>query len=388
MRWVAGFLIIPLIMTTVLFGDETIEGAVAYTWHKPEVDSPNLIPMVWASGGEHNVLLRARQVAAELRSRPEGHRVLFLKGFINSSSDIAMRDPVELFRFGPRIGAEREYYRTLFRRLHEIGVEPDMVVLDEEHSIGIWGLSKDWRLDWFQTIYRNKALLNKHIPKRLHQYEPTDFVWRQDNPREKEAVIAWNQFANRWRADMLRQAIAEPAWYWFGEDTLFSNYQNRNFDPRRYDLRDKNNFPRGNVAIQTPAPALYTSIGPYDKQVNAPPAWSAFCRAISDLRANGPKATPWVSAVVSRRAQPRRTLALMAHGVKMGIDRFLLFNPHAAPNEKPKPNYEAAIAAILERLEVGEPNANLPFVPRDAEKVTTGSLTTTPEHLSLTEPEQ
>jgi hypothetical protein len=205
------------------------EQIVAYTWEPVTVAADRLVYAIRVDRKKHDV----QRLAAQLRARPPGRRVIRLWGWAardltRHPADRCRRPdgrPTEYWYPQPSAGLElvRARWRIFLAELQRAGAPLDEVILDFEASYGMWapmrGEDKAAHLAAIQADPRFQGVVSTdaedlHDLSRVHDY------------RHYNDYLTWNAAMNRVVDSALQASIGEPLRAFY-PNVRCSNYTSR-----------------------------------------------------------------------------------------------------------------------------------------------------------------
>ena len=339
----------------------------------------------------------ARLVAEEVENTSPERVVLRLKDeFIPADRfPFDPSNPVEMLQAGGYKGGLVEYWNAFAMNLASLGVEPDMVVLDQEHGIEFDRLPSDQREEFFQALIESPSPVTSDAPLLMREMDYEQFRYYR-GAEAQAARDEYHHFAIKFRSMLLREVFLEAFDQAYGKHIPISNYNESNISFPVYQYRG---MPIPNVTMGSiSSPICY---------LLEMPTWGRYSNTSKDIRWNrlidnlnvcrsgaavGP-VMPWISAP-GFGVEGQRTWASesdlpqemefwtvqMQHLVAMGVDNYMIWNPAAAYN----PTAVLGDQLVDEWLR-NNPVAptqlvtDLPEIPLDADQIVTNGVVTTYE---------
>lgn len=291
-----------------------------YTWHK--INDHCYTEMIWIAPFQGYGTYDPDPIAAAEKAHPllmakeNGHRVLFF----SHGSKLKLDDPAKLVALGLDHEDQAYWYRAFFWRLHQLGTDIDLIVMDEEVGFSKWSLPEGS----FQKIYQDPSAFRR-LPNHLQAYKPEEYTW----PWNRQAIIDWGMFSSEKVQEALYSNVAQTANRAFGKSIRFTNYNWMRLSPE-IPVTDLNGWP---LYTESPtsisAPSLYpTGQGNAVKNAENPKdADLERCLTIArSCKARGGTLMPWVPFpdFVGRDIFTRLVKGLR----EIGVEEFLYWNPY------------------------------------------------------------
>jgi hypothetical protein len=235
----------------------------------------------------------AEEMATRLRELPVGSRHLFINGY-GEGCDPAIVRPVEypkciavggsypdeiLNNLGFILNEDYKYtepydltwLKAFLKSLAGHGVQPDQIVLDYEMGLSYWHIKPRFSNDesgtvalenFFRDVY---ARHREQLPSSLQHMTPVDFARYWQRPNGRTAVIEWNKFTTKLRAEVMGYYVREAYEYAYGTNAPFALNNYGDMKLTRNDLREFNNWPvpadAAFLAGTHASPVLYSWVG-------------------------------------------------------------------------------------------------------------------------------
>ncbi|MGB7160684.1 MAG: hypothetical protein WBD40_21650 [Tepidisphaeraceae bacterium] len=364
--------------TTTAAAGASTSGVRVYAWF--DARQPIVTPMIWVRVDEEWPLAAANRVAAALKSRPAGQRVLFLW---HPFPPIDKRDLPKLIARGVRF--DDRYYRQFFGRLAELEAPIERIVLDYEDGVSIWhtiGVIPEGpeRLRAATNVLNDPAA-SARLPEEVRRTTPAALC----SPfAGRDAYVAWNQWASRELESAIRKSLIDVAAERLGARPRTTNY---NDVLPSFPVYDLNGWPLQSAAVgdeSSPSCYITPSGGRYvDRRKD--PRWNRFIdnlNAVRSAMANGP-VVPWVApptydgdARGVRDGNAWLWEQMIRHLRATGVREFLYWNPPYRGRNIVREDARAARVFADAGAKPLASRVHLPEILLDADQVVTGEVVT------------
>ena len=207
------------------WGDYQLPGVVPMVWayhpYGTNVDYGRPLPRTKTYHDPRFAVTEARRVAAWLRRRGEGERVLFFFRAGQTNTGLFSKSPAESIVHGPLIEPTRRWMREFFAALKNEGIDKlDYFVLDFEDGVSFWVESEAREQMWAELKRAHEQKLIE-LPDELLAIEPRqagDWI-----NVDRQLPVKFGKFVGDLRNNAIRKAIFEPMLEFF-PGTPGSNY--------------------------------------------------------------------------------------------------------------------------------------------------------------------
>ena len=290
-----------------------------FSWH--DWDLEGVTPMVWAKMDSQSPEQAVAETLPQLLAAPEGERAVFFWHFGDTLLERGLDDVV---RNGMYTDHERAWVRAYLEGLKAGGVTPDFVVLDYEDGVSYWHIGEAEAA----RVLADPSL-REYLPLEVQAF-PVESLSDPQHPQWREAVLAFNRWANGERVEAIRNAVVDQVQAVYGEAIPVSNYADQQtsfaaFDANGWLLETAPDA----TASGWSSPSLYLDTNGNLHQAAEDPAWSNFVENLNIARSSlnvSDNVAPWVSYASygpDRDLWSQQLLQLRA----AGVDTFLLWNP-------------------------------------------------------------
>lgn len=256
------------------------------------------------------------------------------------------------------------------------------------------GASGPERASKFVQLFANETL-KARLPLPLRKATIADLELIDNDYRHPNSILAgwWDHYIKRQRASSLARIVSDAFERVTGYRSTVFNYEDDRTTRLRYYLYGLPRVAGDRSISDVSSPACYIQTYQYPQStkygdafrdaIGAPRItkairWNEFIDYINFVRACKPPIQPLVHRLRyngdwdTDTGNPNNTIEMLRHFGAMGIDRIHWFAPSVTQDDVDE------FQSVIERVRVyPRPTRRLPFIPYDADSVTTGSITTT-----------
>jgi len=385
--------------------DDDIEPVRIFSWDTDPNTESKTFPFFWLRNNRSDTSATewAEQCAADFATKRIGERCLFIW---KPNSTIGYPDVIEnqeyhkMLKDGPNLES-KAFFDEFFNELNLRGQTPDIIVLDFEGGLTLYGNNDDkQKINEMDQILSNPDLVTK-LPEYFSDAK-ADWVTSSSSERHN-FNHNWSLWSDPFVAESMKKVVYDAYFEVYGVEIPYSNYgdKNRGFPVLAWNGRI-NSHPVTGTGCSAPANYLIIRGSGYAADLDAwkkgkgkHPRWSIFIDTLNGIRScitsEGPRRVmPWISCLGYETQHNKHELApsfldlhLHSHCIMSGISVFHFWNP-GPPSQwsddkrKESSQYysELAIALANARKTIPEDTIWEP-VDRDVDFVITNGFKTT-----------